>query len=400
MDSKLNINELGLYIHIPFCHTKCTYCDFNTYTGIENLIDNFSSSICNELEFWKLKNKKFKLNSIFFGGGTPSYIDSKILANFLEKIETCFNISDEIEISMEINPEDVNIQKANSWKKMGINRCSLGIQSLNDEELKIINRRHNARKALDSIDILKNRFDNVSVDLIYGIPKQTLESYLKTLKKIVEKKPTHISSYSLQIEKGTLLDQQVSNKKFYVATDDISADMYLLTQKVLKENNYEHYEISNWSKKGFKSRHNLKYWTLQPYIGIGPGAHSFIDKTRFSIVKSPKKYIELMRKINQKKISTVKRKIIFLKENNFLDVYESQNKENEILEYLMLNLRLENGINTKDFKNIFGLDFQELYLDKLRSYIKNNIIIKNNKFYKLSEKGKLFANEVANNFVE
>ena len=178
MDTKLEQKPLGLYIHIPFCHTKCTYCDFNTYTGLENLIDDFTESICNEIEFWSITDQ-YSINSIFIGGGTPSYIDVENLEKIINKINSNFKISKEIEITMEINPEDVTDKKALLWKNIGINRCSVGIQSLNDDELKIINRRHTANKAINSINILKKYFKNVSIDLIYGLPKQNLKSYVK-----------------------------------------------------------------------------------------------------------------------------------------------------------------------------------------------------------------------------
>ena len=398
MDSKLNKKTaLGLYIHIPFCHTKCTYCDFNTYSGIENLIDDFSNSIYKEIEFWK-SNEKYFIDSIFIGGGTPSYIDPKIIKNILLKTHQNFEISTEVEITLEINPEDVTKEKALYWKEIGINRCSLGIQSLQNEELRLINRRHDSKKALNSFEILKNIFNNVSIDLIYGLPKQTKETYLNTLKSIVNKNPNHISCYSLQVEKGTVLNQQVVNSKISVANDDLSAEMYEITQKFLKENGFENYEISNWSKDNKYSLHNLKYWTMKPYIGIGPGSHSYINKKRFSITKPPKIYINFF--LNEtKKINSIDAKIEYLKKKNILEVYEIQTLENEILEYLMLSIRLKNGINTKHFQNKFKLNFEDLYYKKIEYYIKEDILIKINNNYILSDKGKLFANEVANNFV-
>ena len=398
MDSKLNKKTaLGLYIHIPFCHTKCTYCDFNTYSGIENLIDDFSNSIYKEIEFWK-SNEKYFIDSIFIGGGTPSYIDPKIIKNILLKTHQNFEISTEVEITLEINPEDVTKEKALYWKEIGINRCSLGIQSLQNEELRLINRRHDSEKALNSFDILKNIFNNISIDLIYGLPKQTKETYLNTLKSIVNKNPNHISCYSLQVEKGTVLNQQVVNSKISVANDDLSAEMYEITQKILKENGFENYEISNWSRDNKNSLHNLKYWTMKPYIGIGPGSHSYINKKRFSIIKPPKIYINFF--LNEtKKINSIEAKIGYLKKKNILDVYEIQTLENEILEYLMLSIRLKDGINTKHFQNKFKLNFEDLYYKKIEYYIKEDILIKKNNSYILSDKGKLFANEVANNFV-
>ena len=399
MDSKLGKNkELGLYIHIPFCHTKCTYCDFNTYSGLENLIDDFSESIYKEINFWGIR-EFYKVDTIFIGGGTPSYVDTEIIKNILNKISDNFLLSKKPEITLEINPEDVSEKKALEWKKIGINRCSLGVQSLVNSELKILNRRHDSEKAIEAINILSKIFINISVDLIYGLPLQTKDSYIETLKKIISQNINHISCYSLQVEKGTVLDQQVNTNKINVANDDLSAEMYKMTQKILLENDFENYEISNWSKENKLSQHNLKYWTMKPYIGIGPGSHSYIDNKRFSIIKSPKKYVDFFKKPITN-ISSIREKILYLRENDFLDVYEKQLRENEILEFLMLNLRLRDGININNFKKRFDLDFEDLYLSKLDYFIKENIIFKKEDSYILSEKGKLFANEVANNFVK
>ena len=399
MDSKLGKNkELGLYIHIPFCHTKCTYCDFNTYSGLENLIDDFSESIYKEINFWGIR-EFYKVDTIFIGGGTPSYVDTEIIKNILNKISDNFLLSKKPEITLEINPEDVSEKKALEWKEIGINRCSLGVQSLVNRELKILNRRHDSEKAIEAINILSKIFNNISVDLIYGLPLQTKDSYIETLKKIISQNINHISCYSLQVEKGTVLDQQVNTNKIDVANDDLSAEMYRMTQKILLENDFENYEISNWSKENKLSEHNLKYWTMKPYIGIGPGSHSYIDNKRFSIIKSPKKYVDFFKKPISN-ISSIREKILYLRENNFLDVYEKQLRENEILEFLMLNLRLRDGININNFKKRFDLDFEDLYLSKLDYFIKENIIFKKEDSYILSEKGKLFANEVANNFVK
>ena len=399
MDSKLGKNkELGLYIHIPFCHTKCTYCDFNTYSGLENLIDNFSDSIYKEINFWGI-TEFYIVDTIFIGGGTPSYIDTEIIENIINKISDNFLLSKNPEITLEINPEDVTKTKALEWEKIGINRCSLGVQSLVNSELKILNRRHDSKKAMEAINILSKIFNNISVDLIYGLPLQTKDSYIETLKKIISQDINHISCYSLQVEKGTVLDQQVNTNKINVANDDLSAEMYKITQKILFENDFENYEISNWSKQNKLSQHNLKYWTMKPYIGIGPGSHSYIDNKRFSIIKSPKKYVDFFKK-PLKNISSIREKILYLRENDFLDVYENQLRENEILEFLMLNLRLKYVININKFKKSFDLDFEDLYLNKLDYFIKENIIFKKEESYILSEKGKLFANEVANNFVK
>ena len=399
MDTKLENYDLGLYVHIPFCHTKCTYCDFNTYSGIENLILDFQTAICSEIKFWQ-SEKPYLLSSIFIGGGTPSYLDINILEKIISTIKNTFIITDKAEITLEINPEDVTDEKSSSWKNIGINRCSVGIQSLQDNELKIINRRHDSDKAIKSLRILQNYFENISVDLIYGLPKQNLKSYINTLENIIEINPNHISSYSLQVEKGTFLDQQVSQKKITVADDDISAAMYKTTQNLLSEKKFNQYEISNWSRDGFDSEHNLKYWQLKPYIGVGPGAHSYLNKERFSIIKSPKKYIKTSKLLKQNNEDNFKEKINFLRSISFLDVYENYNKQNEILEFLMLSLRLEEGINILDFNKKFNLDFNTLYLDDLKEYLKDNILIKNKDCYKLSNKGKLFANEVASKFVK
>ena len=374
MDTKLdNISNLGIYVHIPFCHTKCTYCDFNTYTGIENLINDFSKALYQEIEFWSITNSNYIVNSIFIGGGTPSYIDQKIIHNIIEHIRGNFNLDIRCEITIEINPEDVTHHKALLWEKSGINRTSIGIQSLDDKELKIITRRHNADTALNSLKTLQSVFDNCSVDIIYGLPNQSIKSYTNTLRKLIDEQPDHFSSYSLQVERGTLLEKQVINKNLEVAGDELSATMYEKTMKLLKENGYEQYEISNWSLKNKRSLHNMKYWQLYPYIGIGPGAHSYINKKRFSIIKSPKKYTDFFGQKQNKK--SINEKIQYLNNNGMLDLYENQIKKNHIIEYLMLRLRLSDGISKKEFSDYFGIDFDNSYYNKIKKYIENEILI-------------------------
>jgi oxygen-independent coproporphyrinogen-3 oxidase len=245
---------------------------------------------------------------------------------------------------------------------------------------------------------LQSIFDNCSVDIIYGLPNQSINSYTNTLRKLIDEQPDHFSSYSLQVERGTLLEKQVINKNLEVAGDELSATMYEKTMKLLKENGYEQYEISNWSLKGKRSLHNMKYWKLDPYIGIGPGAHSYINKKRFSIIKSPKKYIDFFGQKQNKK--SINEKIQYLNNNGMLDLYENQIKKNHIIEYLMLRLRLSDGISKKEFSEYFGIDFDNSYYNKIKKYIENEILIKNSDRYYLSEKGKLFANEVAESFVE
>ena len=285
-------NGISLYIHVPFCQTKCSYCDFNTYQGLEHLISPFLDALVTELHLWGHSLNHPTINTIFFGGGTPSYLPQGALERILKEISQVFEIKDEAEITAEANPDDLDEQKCASMLAQGINRLSIGVQSLNNAALQLLGRRHNSEKAIEAyLTAQKSGFKNINLDLMYGLPNQSISHWHHTTQIISELQPSHISMYCLTLEQGTPLFNWVEQQKLSTPDSDLAADMYHYAEELLEAQGYVHYEISNWSKPGLPSEHNLAYWTGHPYLGVGPGAHSYLDRYRFWNVDSPKLYI-------------------------------------------------------------------------------------------------------------
>ena len=355
MDSGIKINpkdfhnneSLGIYIHIPFCQTKCFYCDFNTYTKIEDQIEDYTSSLISEINIWGKILGKSSITSIFFGGGTPSYIDTKFIKIILDSIYENFYVDKKIEVTLETNPNDVIKNKFIDLLNIGINRISMGVQSFDDNLLRILGRRHDSKEAENSYKTLRETgFENISIDLMYGLPYQSIQSWENTLEKSICLDPNHISLYSLQVENGTPLKSKINSGIYEKPDDDKAADMYEKAEKSLINKNFFQYEISNWSKKSFECVHNKIYWENNFYLGVGAGAHSHINNFRFSNIKSPKTYINSL--INNKVLSSEIMKI------NFIESLDSLSLSDEISETMMMGMRLNEGINLIKFKNKFG----------------------------------------------
>lgn len=277
----------GLYVHIPFCHSKCSYCDFYS-TADKRRIDELLETIPKEYEYRQDEIKE-SYRTVYFGGGTPSIIDTDKLYRLCEKLPT----KDAVEFTIEANPEDISTDKIEAWRAIGINRISMGIQSLNDAELRSINRRHDSQRAIEAIEkLLAGGIDNISCDLIYGLPGQDIRSWDESLTRLIEYNLPHLSAYCLSYEPGTVLYAKAKSGKIIPTDDETLEQMYVMLCKKMSEAGYEHYEISNFAKPGKKSMHNSSYWDSTPYIGLGPGAHSFDRKTRRYNPSNLKSYIE------------------------------------------------------------------------------------------------------------
>jgi putative oxygen-independent coproporphyrinogen III oxidase len=289
-------SEIGIYIHVPFCVTRCGYCDFNTYTPGELAQADSNESWMNallseiDLSMSTLGNKSL-VNSIFLGGGTPSLLSAKIIKSIFNKLSINFEFSKNIEITIEANPDTVSEHIVQAWLDAGINRVSIGMQSADLNVLKTLDRTHNPNNVKKAVDVIKKiGISNFSLDLIYGTPGEDLESWNKTLAAALALQPPHISAYALTIEPGTALHRRLQTGKIEGTSSDDQADKYLLTDQLLSENGLNWYEISNWSKPGFESQHNLNYWTNRNWWGYGPGAHSHLSGTRWWNVKHPATY--------------------------------------------------------------------------------------------------------------
>ena len=379
------IGEIGIYIHIPFCKKKCIYCDFLSFSENENQIERYINAIIKEIKQWVVKNKNKNITTIYIGGGTPSYINS----NYIEKILK--TITSEVhsieEITIEVNPGTVTQEKLKKYKQLGINRLSIGLQSTENKILKNIGRIHTFEDFLDTYSTARNLgFENINTDLIIGFPGQTIEDIEKTLDKLLNLKPVpeHISVYSLIVEEETPLEEMIKNNLVQLPDEDIERKMYWYTKKRLEKNEYIHYEISNFSKNGFESKHNLNCWEQKEYIGFGLGASSYINKIRFSNIINIKKYIENIEN------GQLEKNII---------IQEKQEKEEQMKEYMLLGLRKIKGIDILDFQNKFKQNPVKIFKKELDKLTNEELITTNENFIKLTEKGLDLANIVWEEFI-
>ena len=347
--SRNNKTPLGIYIHVPFCRSKCQYCDFYSVTNKEDrLLNGYLDAICAHVKEAGALAPGYVVDTVYFGGGTPSFFGAEGMAEILSVIRKSFDVSHSAEITFEANPDSVSDRLLKRLRSEGFNRVSLGIQCDDDEILKKIGRPHNYAQAVNAVQrIRKAGFRNLSVDLMYGLPGQSLEAWESTLENVLLLKPEHISCYGLKVEEGTPLYeyQQYCN----LADDDTQADMYLSVIGILREHGYRQYEISNFCKKGNVSRHNLKYWTGGEYLGFGPDASSDFAGRRFTIIRDLWGYIDGISQGGQ-----------VLREVQEVPLRERAG------EYLMMRLRTASGIDPKEYEKRFLLPFAPLEAAMLR----------------------------------
>lgn len=379
------MKNLGIYVHIPFCRQKCNYCDFYSVNWNDESEDKYIEAVINEIKGYRDKLKgKYKADTIFFGGGTPTIIKPENLSRIKEGLSDILEIEKQSEISMEANPNTLTWEKLKGYKEIGINRLSIGIQSLNDEILKKIGRIHNSLEALEAIERAKNMgFENINADIMFNIPGQTVKDIEDTLYKIIERGVKHISFYSLKLEKGTPMYAMEKNNKIIMPDEEYERDMYYAGREVMAKNSLFQYEISNFAEAGFECRHNLKYWNQEEYIGLGPSAHSFLNNTRYSNPSDLKLYCECDNSRSFERI-----------------ILEELGKDDLMFEYIMLRLRLKEGLNVKDFNNIFSADFKKIYSMQINYLIKNNLLKVVGDNIRLTEKGMDISNYVIEEFME
>jgi oxygen-independent coproporphyrinogen-3 oxidase len=363
----------GIYIHIPFCKQACIYCNFYFEKGKKNqtaLVD----AIINEIEIRKNEISE-PIKTLYFGGGTPSYLDSQYLEKIINAVHSNYNTSLLTEVTLEANPDDIDTVKLINWKSLGINRLSIGVQSFYDSHLKWMNRAHNSEEAESSIkEALKLNFE-LSIDLIFGIPDSTHEQWLSNLNKTIALGVHHISCYGLTLEPNTPWEKLIKRGQYQNTSDGLSAEQFEMADNILQLNHYEHYEISNYALKDKKAKHNSTYWAGEQYIGIGPSAHSFNHTSRSWNISDIKQYIESL-------------------SNNIRPYEEEQlSKENRINEYLMTSLRTSDGIII-DKLNELGIQVNDLKA-QLTEEIKKGFVLLNDKALKLSPKGMLYADAIA-----
>lgn len=374
-------------MHIPFCKQKCYYCDFISYANKEEKIQEYIYALKKEisLEAKKYNKEENEITTIYIGGGTPSFINGKYIEELVNQIKENYLIKDEAEITIELNPGTITKEKLELYKKIGINRISIGLQSTNNNLLKQIGRIHTYEEFLDSYNLIRKvGFENVNVDLMLGLPGQTMNDLQESLNKVIELSPKHISVYSLIVEEGTILEKMLNENKIKLPQEELERKMYWETKKMLEKNEYIHYEISNFAKKGYESKHNCNCWNQKQYLGFGVAAHSYINNKRYCNTNSISEYIKN------------------LKENNIENnrtVCEIQNKEDEMKEYMLLSLRKIDGVDIQEFKNKFVENPIYLFRKELEKLVKEDLIEIDLNNIKLTNKGLDLANLVWEEFV-
>ena len=373
--------EIGIYVHIPFCKRKCYYCDFISYSKKEDKIQEYIQAVKKEIE---LQNIKSTITTIYIGGGTPSYIESKYIKDIIEVILKK-NVSENAEITIEVNPGTVTEEKLWDYKNCGINRLSIGLQSTKDELLKQIGRIHNFEQFLETYKMARKvGFKNINVDLMFGLPNQRIKDLKESLEQVIELNPEHISVYSLIVEDGTPIANKIENGELELPEEDLERNMYWYVKNTLELNRYKHYEISNFAKKGYESKHNMNCWNQKEYIGIGAAAHSYRDITRYSNTNQLGEYIR-----NVKNENFERNRII----------HEIQKEDDTKKEYMLLGLRQIDGIQISKFKEKFGDNPIYLFRNELKKLSDENLIVIDEDNIRLTNKGIDLANLVWEEFV-
>jgi oxygen-independent coproporphyrinogen-3 oxidase len=366
----------ALYLHFPFCKQKCYYCDFNSYSGLDSLIPAYVKALWAEIE--RYLPQTAPITSVYFGGGTPSCLPAKLLSATLGHLKKHFLITRQTEITIEINPGTAGIEKLLELQDAGFNRLSIGLQASQDELLHTIGRIHNWDDFVTCYQMAREvGFANISVDLIFGLPRQTEVQWRETLQKVVGLNPEHLSAYCLQLESGTMLHSMVEKQMLVLPEEDIVAAMMELTMKYLKAAGYEHYEISNYAKPGRRSAHNLSYWRSRDYLGFGAGAYSTVYEERWYNVKEPQVYIE---RIQNGQSAVAER--------------EQLNRRTAAVEALMLGLRIREGINLKQYSDLHEIDLMKKARSELARLFTENLIDKQGDYLFLTDKGLLLGNYV------
>ena len=381
------MKELGIYVHIPFCKQKCYYCDFISYANKEEKTKEYVKCIQKEIEIESKKYSKdeYEITTIYLGGGTPSYISVLYIENIINVIKLNYNVKDNAEITIEINPGTVNEEKILIYEKIGINRVSIGLQTTNDKLLKQIGRIHTYEEFLNCYKLVsKSKIDNINVDLMLALPNQTIEDLEESLQKVIKLKPNHISLYSLILEEGTKLEKMVSENIVKLPEEDMEREMYWKTKRILEKNGYNHYEISNFAKEGYKSKHNMNCWSQKEYLGFGVAAHSYVNRKRYCNINNIEEYV-----------SNIKKGKI---ENN-RTVCEIQNTIDEQKEFMMLGLRKIDGIDIQEFKNKFVENPIYVFHKELEKLVNEDLVEIDLDKIKLTNKGLDFANLVWEKFV-
>lgn len=378
------MKNLGLYFHFPFCESKCSYCDFYSVVGCEDK-ETYLEAMMLQCEDYSDAAKEYAVDTVFFGGGTPTTVPARSICDLIDCIYENFNVALDAEFTIEANPATVTKQDLKRLLKSGVNRISFGLQSANDKELDALSRIHNFEEFVESYNLARDvGFENINIDVMYGIPNQTMDSFRDTLDKVIALEPEHISLYNLKIEPNTPMG--AIKDTLVLPDEDMEYRMYEYAILTFAQNDYVQYEISNFARKGYECKHNLKYWQLEPYIGIGAAAHSYFRDKRFSFVSDINRYIDcVMNEDCHEKITD--------------ECYTITPKE-RVGEYIMLSLRLKKGVDLLEFSNTYGLDFERMYEDLLPVYVENGFMLRTREGYAFTPKGMYVSNYILSSMLD
>ena len=375
----------GIYIHIPFCKSKCAYCNFFSLAS-ESKINDYVEALKKEIVLRKNYLGGEIVKTIYFGGGTPSLLSVKNIEEILELLNKNYEIVSSPEITLEINPDTIDREKMSSLKKIGVNRMSVGIQSFDDEDLRYLGRRHDSRHAMQVLEDLKHTdFEKITLDLIYGMPTLTEEKWNKNLDIFFSTGITHLSAYALTVEPKTILGQRIEKGELKSVSEEDTIRHYNILVDRTKENGFEHYEISNFAKEGFRSQHNSIYWRDEKYLGLGPSAHSYDGNSRQWNISNLTKYIQLVGDAETQRRRDAE--LFYEKE-----ILSTEDKFNE---YVMTSLRTSWGCDIEKIERDYGKSYAHHFLKNIKKYLENGEMLKENNTYFLSEEGKLFADGIA-----
>ena len=373
--------NLGLYLHIPYCLHKCGYCDFNSHPENQEESIRYVDALLKELRAYS--SKKYTVPTVFIGGGTPTILLPSQLKQILDRIQQSFNLTPDCEITIEANPATLKLQALHEIRTAGYNRISIGVQSFDEKELKLLERVHNEEEIHSTIQQARSaKFENLSIDLMFALPHQTTEKWCSHLNQAIVKNPDHLSTYNLTIEPTTSFFKLHKKGKLCLPHEDIQLEMYKTTIQTLEDAGYQQYEISNFSKPGMESRHNINYWNNGEYLGVGAGASSYLNGERFKNTNLPSNYI---REIGAKK--------------NAIETRERLEPMQAMGETLMLGLRLLKGISIDVFENRFQVSFQKVYGKILEPLLSQELITFNQNRIALSRKGLFLADSVILKFI-
>jgi oxygen-independent coproporphyrinogen-3 oxidase len=392
--------SVSLYVHIPFCQAKCSYCDFNSYAGLESLMPSYVGALLSEMALWREPTQRMNVATVFLGGGTPSLLPPAEVERIMTGLRQRFRLADDAEVSFEANPGTVDRAYLQGLRSLGVNRLSLGLQSFHDDELAMLGRIHTAAQAREAYQTARRAgFDNVNLDLIYGLPRQTMAAWQYSVREAVALRPDHLSLYALTLEEGTPLADDVAGSRLPPPDADLAADLYVWAEEALAAAGYRHYEISNWALPDRRCRHNLACWLSEPYLGFGAGAHSSFGGFRFANVKDPRRYVALAEESARAGARLAEGLPALLAGLRHVAFAEQIMTARAMAETVVLGLRLIEGLPLVEFRSRFGQELMSVYGAQVQELEALGLLERADGALRLTAGGRLLGNEAFQRFL-